>query len=231
MKKYLFTAVAAGLTLLAGCTKESYYHSLAVLYPSQGTMALSYADQPTDTLVFVTTDNFSISPDADWLAVPDSMKEGRIENYYRNVWQVTSVVLLTPNTTGKIRTGNLGIHTWGSDDWNQTASATYQQLPWLDVSRPVPAYAYEENRITGVAFVATDSATQVTDTLQFKVYGDWTLTDGKFVHPKVMSGEAGTISVAVDIDPKTDSAERRDSLTLTSCGVTTGIVFKQEKNK
>ena len=231
MKKYLFTAVAVGLMLIAGCTKESYYHSVAVLYPSQGTLALSYADQPTDTLVFVTTDNFSISPNADWLAVPDSMKEGRIENYYRNVWQVTSVVLLSPNTTGQIRTGNLSIHTWGNDDWNQTASATYQQLPWLNVSRPVPAYAYTENRITGAAFVATDSATQVTDTLQFQVHGNWTLSDGVFVHPKELSGEAGTVTVAVDIDPKTDPAERRDSLTLTCRGVTTGIVFKQEENK
>ena len=228
MKKYLFTAVAASLMILAGCNKESYYHEMSILRPGQ--VAVTFADQPMDTLIFRTTDSFTISSNADWLSVPDSMKAGDIQNYYRYMWQVVSAVLLKPNTTGEMRTGQLSIHTWG-DDWDKTNTATFQQVPWLNIVRPVPAYSYKNNVITGAFFIAEDSATQVTDTLQFQVYGDWTLTDGKFVHPKVMSGEAGTISVAVDIDPKTDSAERRDSLTLTSCGVTTGIVFKQEKNK
>lgn len=202
---------------------------MGVNYP-QG-IALIDADQLMDSVVFSTTDNFQLSSNASWMMVPDSMKSGRVQNYYRVVWQVSSPLLFEPNTTGRMRTAQLSINCTGSDDWNQTSTATYTQVHWLNITSPSPNYAYNEGVITDAAFLLTDSATQVSDTLRFSVHGNWTLTEGTFVHPSTGEGEPGTQKVALTIDPNPTTGERQEQIVLTSNGVSTPITVKQTGRK
>ena len=229
MKKLILPLVVLVLFLTGACNKESYYHTMSVIKPVQA--GIVFADQQYDTVSFYTTDNFTLTSNDDWAVVPDSMKSGKIRNYYKQVWMVTSPIIFDANTTGKPRLTTIAINCYGDDDWNQTASATFYQLSWLDISRPLPKYSYVERTVTGAAFEAEDSATQITDTLCFYVYDNWTLTDGEFVHPKTLSGQSGENKVAVDVEVNATTASRETTITLTSRGVATPIKFTQKAKK
>lgn len=230
MRRLILPCLALVATLFTACNKESYYHTMGIQIP-QG-VALIDADQTLDSVVFNTTDNFQLSSNAEWLIVPDSMLSGKIPNYYHMVWIVNSPLVVTPNTTGKMRTAQLTVRCFGEDDWDQSSVATYHQLHWLDITHPSPNYAYKDGAITDAAFVMTDSATQVTDTLRFNVHGKWTLTGGgNFVHPVVAEGEPGTQKVGLAIDPNPNTTERQEQMVLTSNGVSTTITVKQAGRK
>lgn len=229
MKKQILPCMALVAALFVACNKESYYHTMGVQYPQS--IAIIDADQTMDSVVFATTDNFQLSSDAGWMTVPDSMKTGRIQNYYHVVWEVRSPLLFEPNTTGRMRTALLSIRCIGDDDWDQTSTATFRQTHWLNITSPSPNYAYNEGVITDAAFLLTDSATQVADTLRFLVHGNWALTEGAFVHPTALQGEPGTHSVGLAIDPNPTYGEREEQIVLTSNGVSTSITVKQKGRK
>lgn len=228
MKKFLLPCLALAAFILASCDKESYRHEIDVMYPEPLTVAVVMADQPTDSLIFVTSDNFRITSQASWITVPDTIREGKINYNYFYAWIVPAIMSFEPNTTGEIRTGMVSVNSYGDDGWNQTATATYTQLAWLDITQPQPNYAYNEGIITKAAFELSDSATQVADTLKFRVYGDWTLTEGTFVHPAATAGVIGAHTVVLAIDPNTTTGERCDTIKLVSRGVTTPIAVKQK---
>lgn len=229
MKKTLRLIIAASIIMLCACEKENYYHTMSLIRPLRAGVVM--ADQEYDTLSFYTTDNFQLISNAEWAVVPDSMKEGRIRNAYRNIWTVVSPIVFEANTTGQPRLGTITVRCFGDNEWDQTATANFYQLSWLDITIPKPKYSYNEGTITGAAFEAEDSATQITDTICFCVYDDWTLSDGSFVHPKETSGKKGQNKIAVDVEENPDFVERETTLTLTSRGVATPIKFKQEAKK
>ncbi len=229
MRKLLLPLVLVTTVLLGSCNKESYYHTMSLQYPDR--VSIVYADQTRDSVAFWTTDNFQIVSGAEWLVVPDSMKQGYIQNQYRYVWSVVSLLIVEPNVTGHSRTAQLSIHCMGNDEWNQTATVTYRQLHWLDITSPSPNYAYNDGVITDAAFQLTDSATQVSDSLCFRVHGNWELTDGSFVHPVVQSGEAGRQTVALTLDANPSTDERQEKIVLTSNGVSTPVTIKQTGRK
>lgn len=229
MKKSFLSCVALVATLFVACNKESYYHTMGLQYPQS--IAVVDADQTLDSVVFATTDNFNLTSNADWMTVPDSMRSGRIQNVYQMIWMVASPLVFETNTTGKIRTALLTIHCTGANEWDQSATATYKQLHWLNITVPAPNYAYKDGDITDAAFVMTDSATQVSDSLCFRVHGNWTLTEGAFVHPTTVEGEAGKNIVRLTIDPNLSADERQEQIVLTSNGISTPIVVKQKGRK
>lgn len=229
MKKYLFAATAMVGLVVASCQKESYYHTMSVLYPTQASVV--FGDQSTDSVVFYSTDSYQLSSNASWMTIPDGRETQKVENAYRFVWQFSVPLNFEPNTTGKPRTAQIAVHSYGSDDWDITGYASYYQLSWLDIYRPAPAYKYVDGIPTGAAFEATDSATQISDTLKFYVYGNWTLTDGTFVHPTASSGTAGDNVVALTVEPNPTNGERTDTLKLNSRGVLVPIAFKQSAPK
>ncbi len=232
MKKLFFAVIAALGLLLHSCNKESYYHSQALLYPTGYQVAVVFADQTYDSLYFYTTDRTQISVyDAPWMSIPDSMKTLNIQNQYRVLCFVNCPVTFEPNTTGKPRMGHIRVHTTGADDWDNTTTASYYQLSWLDISRPAPAYSYNDNLITGAAFKTKVGAEQTADTLEFWTAGRWTLSDGLYVHPEVSSGGEGMHKIPVRIDVNATEAERIDTVTLTSNGVSSHVQFTQEIKK
>ena len=229
MKKTLRLIIAASIIMLCACEKENYYHTMSLIRPLGAGVGM--ADQEYDTLSFYTTDNFQLISNAEWAVVPDSMKNGRIRNSYYHIWTVVSPIVFEANTTGQPRLGNITVRCYGDNEWNQTAIASFYQLSWLDITRPRPKYSYKDGTINGAAFEAVDSATQITDTICFYVYDDWTLSGGSFVHPKETSGKKGRNKIAVDVEENPDFVERETTLTLTSRGVATPIKFKQKAKK
>ena len=186
MKKILLPVILLVLVAFAACNKESYYHTMSLIKPIQ--VGIVFADQDIDTMSFYTTDNFSITTNQSWATIPDTIQSGKIPNVYRMVWTVVAPVVFEPNTSGKIRDVSVQIQVSGGNDWNQVATATFRQLSWLSINRPVAKYSYLERVVTGAEFECVDSATQISDTLEFYTYGPWTLSDGTFAHPEITQG-------------------------------------------
>ncbi len=229
MRKHILPLMAIAMLALGACDKESYYHTMSIIKPVQASIV--FADQQFDTLEFYTTDNFTLTSKVDWAVVPDTSKSGKIPNYYKQVWIVSTPIVFDANTTGSPRTAGININCFGDDDWNQTATATFHQLSWLDITQPVPKYSYKDRVVTDATFEAEDSATQITDTLRFNVYDNWTLTDGDFIHPQTLSGAPGEHKVALDMTANTDTVPRETTLKLTSRGITIPIKYTQKAKK
>lgn len=231
MKKFLLLAVASATILFTSCNKESTYHTLGIVYPTQFSSAVIYADQKVDSITFQTTDEVRLDPTNNWILIDDSLRHIQVENYYRLVYVLTLPVRFAANTTGEIRQGEVKVSSTGDNDWDQSAYASYTQLPWHKIQRPAPAYAYEDYQIKGCKFEITDSASQACDTLRFTTYDDWTLTDAEFAHPTKLSGKPGYQIVLLSVDPNTTAEERTSTITLESRGVKTNIFVKQEGTK
>lgn len=225
MKKTVLTLVAAVGLMLASCDTESSYHTMGIVYPTQSSVV--YADQQVDSIKFYVTDDFRLTPLTSWLSVPDTLREMKVQNVYRVVYELTFPVLFEANTSGDIRHGQLSITSTGADKWDQTATANYTQVPWHNITCPAPAFSYSDRLITGAKFEVTDSATQLTDTLRFTAYDSWTLSNGEFAHPDKSSGTAGKQEVVLAIDENVATTERETSIALESCGVKTPITIKQ----
>ncbi|MBQ8051147.1 MAG: BACON domain-containing protein [Bacteroidaceae bacterium] len=230
MKKLLLAAAAA-CTLLAACNKESSYHSMGVVYPSNYQPAVVFADQLSDSVFFYTTDNFQLSAyESSWITIPDSMRQGRVPNYFRTVFYVSVPLTFEPNTTGRPRTGHVTLRSYDGDDWDQSATATYYQTAWHNIVSPAPAYSSNDGVVTGALFRATVGAEQESDTLEFTAYGKWTLTEGSFAHVEqgLREGGEGSHRIPVTFDANTGEEERTTVVRLSSNGVTTEIEFVQK---
>jgi hypothetical protein len=77
----------------------------------------------------------------------------------------------------------------------------------------------------------TAPASAELDSVEFEVFSNWTLTavDGSWVTPQKTSGKAGVYKVFLDLKQNTVSQERRDTLLLTSNGITDSIPVLQQK--
>ncbi|MCD8305015.1 MAG: hypothetical protein LUC86_09375 [Prevotellaceae bacterium] len=234
MRKAFILLAAAGL--LASCDKESYRHAISMSNPYPGTYGAMYADQPKDTIVFTTFDSYRATTTDTWITIDPGLAEMEIENSYYGYYQIGIPVTFEPNTTGETRVGEISIYNYGPNDWSATATASYLQLGWLNVTRPQPSYEY--NSSLGypqmATFELTDTAMQVTDTLTFVVYGDWELSlpeeqeSEVFVTLLSASGQAGSVKAPIALEENATKEERRNTINLTSRGVTTPLVIKQE---
>ncbi len=229
MRKILLFTLALCAMLMTSCKKESYYHTMNLAYPTGGVGKI-FADQDLDSVFFYTTDDFQVTSNTSWATVPSDKGAGDVPYTYQYVWGVTVPVYFEANTTGKVRTANLTIRSWGEDDWDNTMNAVFIQASWLNITRPAPKYSYLDSDITGAAFEMKDSI-QTTDSLTFQVWNNWTLTDGSFVHPAITSGPEGVHTVILTLDANTTAVERKDTLVLTSNGVSNKIAFTQAPKK
>ncbi len=228
MKKITLLFALVSLVFISSCKKESYYHWVALAHPTANQVAVVAADQTLDSVLFYTTDKTFISPvSSSWISIDEDKKVFNVENYYRYVWLVSTPLNFAPNTTGEPRKGTVQIHSVGEDDWDATCDAVYFQLSWHDITMPAPKYSYKDSEVIGAVFEATDSATQVADTLKFVAYGNWTLTDGSFAHPQSLAGEPGEQKVIVRLDENTATTDRDEEISLSSNGVATKVKFIQ----
>ncbi len=228
MKKHLSMILLAALLVL-GCNKESYYHTMGINYPKA--YKTVYADQDLDSVVIFVTDNFSLTSSATWVHLPEGTENTQVENYYRVVYQLTAIVNFDANSTGEVREAVITLHSMGSDDWDHTAYTKFYQDTLLNITNPLPAYSYKDGTKTGAAFLDSLYAVQEPDTLKFHAYGNWTLSDSEFVHPRVTAGVAGDQKVVLDIDPNATEEERETVVVLTSRGVSNKVKYIQKVTK
>lgn len=225
MKKLFLIALTT--LLIWGCNKESYYHTMGIVYPNA--YKTVYADQDLDSVVIFVTDNFSLTTNVDWLHLPEGAENTQVESYYRVVYQVKVNATFDANTTNKVREALITLHSSGSDDWDHTAYTKFFQDTLLNITNPLPAYSYKDGTKTGAAFLDSLYASQEPDTLKFHAYGNWTLTfpeDG-FVHPRVTAGTEGDQKVVLDIDDNPAEERREMEVVLTSRGVSNKVRYIQ----
>ena len=221
MKKFFYTLLASAL-LLGACGKGNESHYTDILYPSTR-YRLVMADQTSDSLVFASTDSWTLTNSAEaWCSFPKEYAS--FTNKLSNTWVVTSVPLtFQVNTTGKLRSALLKI-----DGGESTNAAYYSQVPFLGISRPQRLVS---NDLTEVeTYPLKLKAASTLDSVSFNAYGDWTLNalGGTWVVPQATEGVAGHRIVNLTVEPNTLSAERKDTLILISNGVQDSIFVIQE---
>jgi hypothetical protein len=220
MKKLFFLLTVAA-TMIISCGKnESHYTE--VYYPTNRSL-LVMADQTADSLIFASTDSWTLTSNADWCTFDSEYKS--YTNKYENTWVQFSVPLtFTPNRTGKVRDAVVLI-----DGGQSTNAAYYVQVPYLGISRPM-RFVSNETLMPTEILTLNLTASSVADSVAFVVYGDWTLQalQGQWLTPSATSGRKGTCKVFLDIDSNTTEAERRDTLLLTSNGVMDSIFVVQQ---
>ena len=232
MRKYLLSALAVAVLFLASCGKDSYYHTMSLIYPSLEQPSIVYADQKLDSVLFYTTDTYKITSTESWLTPDHTMSSMNVQNSYHSVysvWQFRVYVNTEPNTEGKVRSGYLHVNSQGDDDWDNTATAMYYQLAWMNIWRPAPILNYNDGQAVSAIFKIKDAAEVITDTLEFEAHGDWTLKGGSIIRPETVSeGRSGKQKIALAIEPNTTYTERQGKLILSCNGVSEEIVFIQE---
>lgn len=226
MKK-LIVLVAVALAFTA-CNKESYRHMVALDRPSSGQYGVVYADQQADSVIFSTFDSYKVSTNETWITVDPEWASKTITNSYWGYWKVAVPLSFTPNVTGETRLGQVAVNSYGVDNWDRTVTAAYLQLGWLNITRPEAELMSYTDYPRKASFTQQVGATQEADTLQFTVYGDWTLsTEAPYIHLVSTGGTKGLQTVGYTLDAN-DAAESREAYVhLVSNGVTQAILIKQ----
>lgn len=244
MKKYFsFLSPLVLALLFACCNNDTYRHGFGFDYPRaiDNNTSTLFIDQLKDSVIFKTYDSYTVAAyNTDWIK-PNSQfspASANIPNSYYT-WYLVKVGLdVEPNTTGKCRVGYVGVRTFGLE-WDETCYAYYFQTNFHCITRPVPVYKYDENRvITDAKHELTDSATQVSDEIKFVAYSDWNLTlkEGDFVHADTDQGKgsaSGTDCVVkLAVDENTSKEDRKATFVLSSPllgpGVETEITLVQK---
>lgn len=205
---------------------------VSLLRPASGQYAVLYADQVVDSVMFATFDSYRTFTNEAWITIDSKWASQSITNSYWGYWQVAVPLTFTPNTTGETRLGQVAVNSYGDDNWNQTVTAAFLQLGWLNVVRPAAVYPTYTDYPRKASFTQKDSATQVTDSLMFCVYDDWTLTtDASYIHLAITSGSKGSHTVRYTLDANDASEDREASVNLVCNGVTQPIRIQQKGRK
>lgn len=231
MKKIaLFLFAVTAVVSLTSCLgdDDNSYHGMTIIYPS-GVSAL-YADQTTDSLKFISYDSFLLSSDASWLTILSKDASGTVPS--NSYWYALDSIHMTPNTTGDARYGYITLYNTYK---KSSAQACYYQTYFLDIIRPT-ALKDSNNRYY---FAQTDSSTIRTDSVAFKVFGNWTFSIApgdtatwvSFPANEKVSGTPGTYIVRYKLATNATGADRSMKLRLTSNGVSTDIKITQYKPK
>lgn len=235
MRKYILSMMAAAMAfVVTSCHDEgSYYHLASLVYPTAYQPGIIYADQYEDSVKFNCTDRFRVAPlETSWISVDPSEASGAIQYSYLVGWEVKVPLNIEQNTTGTTRTGYVTVRTYG-EDWDRTLTASYIQLPWVNIMVPAAEITYEEEPPylpVSATFNAEYAANETSGTIVFEASGEtWTLTDGTFVHiaEENKNGDKGKQTIALTLDANESTEERTDNLVLTSGGISNTITIKQ----
>ena len=232
MKKILFPLLAICL-LMASCIEDKGNHLTQIVSPNG--MAIVYADQPSDTLYYQTTEQHTLTTNVNWMRVQDDIIS-QIKFKDEMVWLLTIPVLFDPNTTGEWRSAGVKIN---AGDYS--AGAYFAQAPYLNVTRPTRYINGNTLEVIQYGPLA-DSAFVTVDSISFTTYGDWTLSvipdeinqlpQDNWISPVQTSGTPGKYTVLLNMQPNESTSEDRNaSLLLTSSGVNDTIPVLQYKRR
>lgn len=105
---FLLVAVAA----LTACSPEQEYNILAFVYPRPNLRHELEWDATKDSVIFLTSDNFTVTSEADWIEVVTNPSSTDIVNDGHSEYRVRSDLRITaPNTTGAERVGIVTVKT------------------------------------------------------------------------------------------------------------------------
>lgn len=223
MKKIvLYMGLIAIITV--ACSKGNETHQSTLMRPAYNASLWLWADQEWDSIAFVTTESYTLSASDTWCKIPNG--RDTVNNPYSNTF--VSYVLpirFEENTTGKGRFGYIKVN---AGDYSIVASI--YQSPYLNITKPSryskDGLNYELNELTAAA---TDNSAEIA----FTAYDVWSLAvqDGSWITlPAENTGINGSHTVTVTLSSNTDTKERRDTLLLTSRGVTNKIPIVQKKS-
>ena len=205
-KTLLLTAVAL---LIVACNTDNEYHETRILDSSK----IVFADQPIDSVVYVTTEVHTISSDASWCKVDDSFQNSINQQIqaHTGIYQLAAYLNFSPNLTGKMRTATVNVN--GGD---YSAYCLIAQLGNLEVSRPPIAISSELGTDTISTLLLSGLAG--TDSISFHTNYPWSLSvpEGSFVTLSKTNGPAGEniVSFSYTANPLTEA--RTEKITLTS---------------
>lgn len=237
MKKIILAALALTFTTatLQSCFGgDNENHGTQIFTPTNQGLTELFADQTLDSIHIVSYDSWTArTENADWFEISD--KQCKVPAGYI----VTQTVLIktTPNTTGKVRSGSIWIHS----DYSEYGplSTNVYQLPWLNISVPVPQYEQVEDKETGNKYVAVkyESPINAADNyalLACTVYSEATLTsdaDWLSVNNEDQTLKPGNYGIKFVVSPNNDPTDRVAHVTLTSNGVSNVITYTQKGKK
>lgn len=219
MRRFYLQIACLATLALAACTSDPDFHRSQILWP-QGNPY--WADQPGDTLRYVTTENHSLAIVGDWLTVPDAFRK-HTDLKANSEYYLWAPVAFTPNTTHRTRYAQITVAT---EDASYATSTNIVQLGILNVMRPATfVMAYES--YVRYRLVLQDE--NVRDSVAFHVHGDWTLRplQGTWLHTEQSEGKAGAQVVYMNADRNLTNVERADTLLLTSSGIEDTIFVSQ----
>ena len=228
MYKYRKLLLACSLLpMLAACNSAPEYHELTpVVEP-----AILFADQKLDSIRFFTYDNWSATPQQDWLGIAGPSRQDNVQYDYRRSILYRVLVSAQPNTTGKTRIGTVLVHSYEYDSLFpimqlgilNVSHPQYKADSWIDDSQFYPEVAH---------FELTDSAYRTADSICFTVENNWELTFADATPPDWLTLDLQTgmprrhYQVNLTLTPNSGE-ERKATLRLTSGEVTNEIVVRQ----
>ena len=219
MKKISLPLVFVAFVAFAACSGDSDFHRSQILWP-QGNPY--WADQPGDTLHYVTTENHTLQIVGDWLTIPETFRR-HSDLKANSEYYLWAPVSFTPNTSHHTRYAQVTVSTV---DASYATATNFVQLAILEVTRPSTfVTAYESY----IRYRLVMPSASVRDSIAFSVNGDWTLRplQGTWLHPEQLEGKAGARTVYLNTEQNITGTERFDTLLLTSCGVEDTIFVSQ----
>lgn len=226
--RILFLCVFAAL-LTQSCLKEAENHYLAIQHPDANVF---YADHTSDSVAFLTFDNWKVRSLQDWIKL--TTNDSYNFNFANQTLYRFSVKLsLEPNTTQKIRVGEVMVNSY-----DYTTYALFPQVGFLNITSPAPYVErwYNRQLPDSVSFTLADSSFVEHDSICFNVSGDWTLkyaegADSSWTELSEDQGGAGKNNVRLTLQPN-EATEPRETKLLLSCkGVENEIVVRQYAKK
>ncbi|MGN0234161.1 MAG: BACON domain-containing protein [Bacteroidaceae bacterium] len=209
---------------MVSCDNDNTFHATSVDYPYYGTL---FADQTQDSIIFTTTDNWSLLTPYNWIHIQGET-QGTIKESM-SIYTLCNKVNFDENTTDSTRVGYIELHSY------YNSAAVYIQLGYVDISYPyykVKSYYGTTNIPTKVNFTLADSSYVTVDSICFNARKDWNLEiKGDDSQPWVtadkVSGHPGKQKITLSMEENTSTEPRETKAILTSGQVKNEITIRQ----
>ena len=216
--------LASVMMHMVSCNKDTSFHAASVDYPYFGTL---FADQTQDSIIFTTTDDWSLLTPHSWIHIQGNTT-GTVKESMA-IYTLCNKVNFDENTTDSTRIGHIQLNSY------YNLAAAYIQYGFINITHPdykVESF-YGNSRVpTKVSFTIADSANVSTDSICFIAQKDWKLeikNEGgdAWVAASKTQGNAGKQSIRLSLTQNPGTQDRETKAILTSGTVKNEITIRQ----